>query len=99
MHATSRQNGPAESGGPIRGTFYPSEGSGGGKSIVAVLPKLVSILVAVAVVRKVVGSHHGGSSMRSRRREAIAQFHRDLHAEDDAQSADSMGPAGKGVKA
>jgi len=99
MHGTFKQYGPAESGRPIRGTFYPGEGSGGGKSIVAVLPKLVSILVAVAVVRKVVGSHHGGSSMRSRRREAIAQFHRDLHAEDDAQSADSMGPAGKGAKA
>jgi len=99
MHGTFKQYGPAESGRPIRGTFYPGEGPGGGKSIVAVLPKLVSILAAMAVVRKVVGSHHGGSSMRSRRREAIAQFHRDLHAEDDARSADSMGPAGKGVKA
>ena len=92
MHATSRQNGPAESGGPIRGTFYPGK-SGGGRSIVAVLPKLLSILVAMAVVRKVVGSHHGGSSMRSRRREAIAQFHRELHAEDDAQSAGSTPPS------
>ena len=99
MHGAFRQYGPAESGRSIRGTFYPGEGSGGGKSIITVLPKLVSILVAMAVVRKVVGSHHGGSSMRSRRREAIAQFHRDLHAQDDAQSPDSMGPAGKGVKA
>ncbi len=93
MHATFKQYGPAESGRPIRGTFYPGEGSHGGKSVVAVLPKLLSILVAMAVVRKVVGSHHGGSSMRSRRREAIAQFHRELHAEEDAQSA------GRGVKA
>ena len=99
MHATSRQNGPAETGGPIRGTFYPGEGSGGGKSLIAVLPKLLSILVAMAVVRKVVGSHRGGSSMRSRRREAIAQFHRELHAEDDAQSAGSTDSAAKGVKA
>ncbi len=93
MHGTFRQNGPAQSGGPIRGTFYPGEGSGGGKSVTAVLPKLLALLAVTALVRKVVGSHHGGSSMRSRRREAIAQFHRELHAEDDAQSA------AKGVKA
>ena len=99
MHATFKQNGPAESGTPIRGTFYPGEGSGGGKSFVAVLPKLLSVLVAMAVLRKVAGSHHGGSSMRSRRREAIAQFHRELHAEDDAQSAGSTDSAAKGVKA
>jgi hypothetical protein len=99
MHGTFKQNGPAESGTPIGGTFYPGEGSGGGKSIVAVLPKLLFVLVAMAVLRKVAGSHHGGSSMRSRRREAIAQFHRELHAEDDAQSAGSTDSAAKGVKA
>jgi len=32
--------------------------------------------------------HHGGSSRWSGRREAIAEFHRDLHTEDaTAQSA------------
>lgn len=88
MHATFRQHGPAESGRPIRGTFYPGEGSGG-RSMAAVLPKLLAILVAIAVVRNVVAGarHHGGSSMRSRRRQAIAEFHRELHAEDQADGA------------
>ena len=90
MHATFRQSQPAESGRPIRGTFYPSDGPGGGGSIGSVLPKLIGILVAMAVIRTVVGAkrHHGGSSRWSGRREAIAEFHRDLHAEDaTAQSA------------
>ena len=88
MHAAFRQQQPAESG--IRGTFYPNDGRGGGGSIGSVVPKLVAILVAMAVIRTVVGAkrHHGGSSMRSRRREAIAEFHRELHA-DDAKVGDS----------
>ena len=54
------------------------------------LPKLIGILVAMAVVRNVVGGvkrHQGGSGW-SRRREAIAELHRELHASDTAaQSA------------
>jgi hypothetical protein len=40
------------------------------------------------VIRKAVGAkrHHGGGSSRwSRRREAIAEFHRQLHAQDAAE--------------
>jgi len=102
MHATFNQHGPRESGRPIRGTFHPSEGPRGGGSIGAVLPKLLAILVAMAVVRTVVAGarHHGGSSRWSRRRQAIAEFHRELHAEDHAaKSAGATGPAGEGMKA
>lgn len=90
MHATFRQSQLTESGRPIRGTFYPSAGPGGGGSIGSMLPKLIGILVAMAVIRTVMGAkrHHGGSSRWTGRREAIAEFHRDLHAEDaTAQSA------------
>jgi len=86
MHATFRQH---QSGGPdmpIRGTFYPSSTAHGGGSIASALPKLLAILVAMAVVRTVVGAKrgHGGSGRRGRRREAIAQLHRELHAEEEA---------------
>ena len=89
MHAAFREQQPAESG--IRGTFYPSGGPGNGGSIGSVVPKLVAILVAMAVIRTVVGAkrHHGGPSMRSRRREAIAEFHRELHVED-AKAGESV---------
>jgi hypothetical protein len=83
MHATFRQSGPTESGRPIRGTFYPSDGPRGSASIASVLPKLIGILVVMAVIRTV-ARHHGGSSRWSRRREAIAEFHRELHAGDAA---------------
>jgi len=90
MHATFRQHGPGESGRPIRGTFYPSAGPHGGGSIGSVLPKLLAILVAVAVARNVVGGarRHGGSSRRSRRRQAIAEFHRELHAKHHGAQSD-----------
>ena len=90
MHATFRQNQPADPGGPIQGTFYPSDGPRAG-FIGSVVPKLLAILVALVVIRKAVGAtrHHGGSSRWSRRREAIAEFHRELHAQDAAdQSAE-----------
>jgi hypothetical protein len=60
----------------------------GGGSIGSVVPKLLAILVAMVVIRKAVGAkrHHGGGSSRwSRRREAIAEFHRQLHAQDAAE--------------
>ena len=87
MHATFRQSQPAESGRPIRGIFYPSDEPGGGGSVGSMLPKLIGILVAMAVVRNVVGGvkrHRGGSTGWSRRREAIAELHRELHAGDTA---------------
>jgi hypothetical protein len=96
MNATFRQYGPAEPGRPIRGTFYPSAGPSAGGSIASALPKLLAFLVAIAVIRNVVGGarrRHGGSRW-SRRREAIAEFHRELHARDAA-----TGPAEEAVKA
>jgi uncharacterized membrane protein len=86
MHATFSQSQSPDSGRPIRGTFYPSDGPGGGGSVGSMLPKLIGILVAMAVIRNVVGGvkrHQGGSGW-SRRREAIAEFHRELHAGDTA---------------
>lgn len=93
MHAPFRQSETTESGQPIRGTFYPSDGPGAGSSIGSVLPKLLAILVAMVVVRNVVGARrrHGGPSRWSRRREAIADFHRELHADEaSAPSAEAV---------
>ena len=90
MHATFRQSGTADPGRPIQGTFYPSDARQGAASVVSLLPKLLAILVAMAVVRNVVGAkrRHGGPSGMSRRREAIAQFHRELHAADATPAED-----------
>ena len=90
MHATFRQSSSSEPGGPIQGTFYPSDGPRGAASVASVVPKLLAVLVAMAVIRTVVGAkrRHGGSSGMSRRREAIAQFHRELHAEDPTTAED-----------
>ena len=94
MHAVMRTPNPVDSGRGIRGTFYPSEGAGGG-SIGAILPKVIGVMVAMAVVRTVIASakHHGGSSRWGRRREAIAELHRELHAQDDQDE-----PAPKGAR-
>lgn len=84
MHATFRQHEPAGPGMPIRGTFYPSSTAHGGGSLASALPKLLAIVVAMAVVRTVVGAKRGhGSGRWARRQEAIAQFHRDLHAREE----------------
>ena len=94
MHATFRQHGTTEPGRPIRGTFYPSDGPHAGGSVGSIVPKLLAVLVAMAVVRTIVGGkrRHGGESRWSRRREAIAEFHRELHAQDpaSAQSAEDV---------
>jgi hypothetical protein len=100
MHATFRQDRVANAGPAIRGTFYPNDGPGGGGSIGSIVPKVLAIVVAVVVVRSVIGAKrmHGGSSRWSRRREAIAEFHRELHAEDAATpSAASTGRTGEGT--
>ncbi|HEY6608425.1 MAG TPA: hypothetical protein VI277_04435 [Candidatus Limnocylindria bacterium] len=84
MHATMRAEGSGRSGRGISGTFYPS--GSGGPSMGAAIPKLIAVLVAIGVVRSVVGAkrHHGEGSRWNRRREAIAQLHRELHAADAA---------------
>ena len=73
MRSTHRESHHAEAGGP----------SG---SIGSVVPKVLVVLAAVAVLRSVLGGarRHRGPSAWSRRRQAIAEFHRELHAEDAA---------------
>ena len=103
MHATMRRHDRTEPGGPMRGTFYPSDSAGGGTGISSALPKILAVLLAVVVLRTVARAAgraglagHGGSSRWSRRREAIAEFHRELHAQDaSAQPGDAGSEAVK----
>ena len=50
------------------------------------LGKIAMVLIAIALVRNVIGRHgHGdGESRRSGRRRMIAELHRELHVEDAA---------------
>jgi hypothetical protein len=88
MHATMRSNGPQEPMRAIRGVFYPSDDRSGPHSA---FPKIIGLLVAMALVRTVLARHHGdgGSSRWSRRREMIAELHRELHAQEDAPAPES----------
>ena len=84
MHATLRSFGPSEPTLGIRGVFYPGDDRPEARSFV---PKLIAVLVAMALVRTVVARHHGGgegSSRWNRRRQMIADLHRELHAQDEA---------------
>lgn len=87
MHAATRVHGPGEPSRGIRGTFYPARSED--RSMGAAIPKLILIVVAIGVVRSIAGAkrHHREGSPWSRRREAIAQLHRELHAGDDAAEA------------
>ena len=78
MHATLRQPPIGGGDGPIQGTFYPSAANGAG----SFLPKLLAIVAALALVRVVVRAKRGDGTGRSRRHEAIARLHRELHAAD-----------------
>jgi hypothetical protein len=102
MHASMRQFGPADRGRPLRGTFYPSQSSTGGAGFAAAIPKVLGVLLAVLVLRTVAraaGRHaHGGSSRWGRRRSAITEFHRELHAQD-AGAQEAADSANDGVKA
>ena len=88
MHATMRSNGPQEPTRGIRGVFYPSDDRSGAHSA---FPKIIGVLVAMALVRTVLARHHGGggSSRWSRRREMIAELHREHHAQEDAPAPES----------
>jgi hypothetical protein len=92
MHATIRAAAPADIGRGIRGTFVPDDGPGVNRSMGAGLAKLAVVLVAIAVARNVIGhgGRHGGESRMSRRRQMIADLHRQLHAEE---AAEPEGPA------
>jgi hypothetical protein len=84
MHERFNQFQPAATGMPIRGTFYPTSAASGAPSLASALPKLLVLFVLVAVVRNVAAAvrGHGGAPRSSRRREALAALHRDLHAAD-----------------
>lgn len=101
MHATMGRRGDAEAGRPIRGTFYPSDGSQRGAGFGSALPKILAVLAVMVVLRTVAraAGHagHGGSSRWSRRRAAIAEFHRELHAQDDG--GQEVASASEGVNA
>lgn len=88
MHATMGQHSQTGAGGPIRGTFYPNEGPHGGAGVASVLPKILAFVAVIAVLRTVARAAGragpGGSSRWSRRREAMAEFHRELHAQEEA---------------
>ena len=62
MHARFNQSAVAETSRGIRGTFYPSEGSPGARSIGPAVAKIVAVLVAMAV-----GSEHRGPRRATRR--------------------------------
>lgn len=84
MHARFSTPPIPGAGRGIKGTFYPDDeprARGSGHNGIA---KLVAVLVAMAVIRNVlaVAKRHGGGSHWSRRREAIVELHRELHARD-----------------
>jgi hypothetical protein len=83
MHATMRQHGYGDIGQGIRGTFYPGDQAAGQMS--SVIPKLLVGIVAFALVRTIIAGkrHHGEGGRRGRRHEAIAEFHRQLHATEE----------------
>ena len=89
MHARFSQSAPVETGGGVRGTFYPSEAMPGARSVGPALVKLVAVVVALGVVRTILANHgrHDGEPRRSRRRQMIAELHRELHAEDASEAA------------
>jgi hypothetical protein len=71
---------------PIKGTFYPDAGPRHGQVTGSFLPRIFGLLVAMALVRTVLGvaRRHGGAPGRGGRREAIAKLHRELHERDEA---------------
>jgi hypothetical protein len=79
-----------------RGYYQPYPGEGGG----SVLPKVIGAVVAIGLIRMLV-SHkrgHDGGSWRDRRREMIAEVHRELHRQEELK-ADASAPATGTAKA
>ncbi|HEX6475607.1 MAG TPA: hypothetical protein VF114_11045 [Candidatus Limnocylindria bacterium] len=67
-----------------RGYYQPYPGEGGG----SVLPKVIGVVVAIGLIR-MIASHkrgHGGSGWADRRREMIAEVHRELHRQEDLKA-------------
>jgi hypothetical protein len=78
-----------------RGYYEPYPGAGGG----SVLPKVIGLVVAVGLIRMVVSHRRGheGGSWRDRRREMIAQVHRELHREEDLKADTPASSQGTGT--
>ena len=79
-----------------RGYYQPYPGEGGS----SVLPKVIGVVAAIGLIRMLV-SHkrgHEGASWRDRRREMIAEVHRELHRQEDL-TADASGASGGSTKA
>ena len=79
-----------------RGYYQPYPAEGGG----SVLPKVIGVVVAIGLIRMVV-SHkrgHGASGWADRRREMIAEVHRELHRQEDLK-ADASAPSTGTAKA
>lgn len=95
MRATVSQFVPAQTGGPVRGTFLP-DASGSGPGVHSVLPRVLAVVAGVVFMRTLarVARHHGGhGTRRERRMERLAQLHRDLHARDDGTAKSAEGVA------
>ena len=73
---------------------YPAEGAG------SVLPKVIGLVVAIGLIRMLVGHKRGheSGSWRERRHEMIAEVHRELHRQEDLK-ADASAPATGSAKA
>jgi hypothetical protein len=72
--------------GATSGPDRPASGS--------ILPKVIAVVAVVGIVRMLAShkrAHGGTSSWGDRRREMIAELHRDLHRQDDLK-ADAADP-------
>jgi hypothetical protein len=81
-HGLRAETGTSVQGGHRHDAFGPSSGSA--------LPKIIGVLVAIGVLRAVLGNvrrHAGTSDWHERRHEAIAKLHRELHREDAERAA------------
>ncbi len=94
MRTTQSAHRVAAAATPIRGVFYPDP-TGGPRATAAMLPRLLAIGAAVLLVRAFVAGRHGhgadgiaGGPRFSRRREALARLHRELHATEEGSRAD-----------
>jgi hypothetical protein len=61
----------------------------------SILPKVIAVVAVVGLVRTLAShrrAHGGASSWGDRRREMIAELHRELHRQDDLK-ADATQPA------
>lgn len=77
-----------------RGYAEPYPGQGGG----SVLPKVIGIVVAIGLIRMLASHKRQGGGWADRRREMIAEVHRELHRQDEARAAASA-PAADTTKA